>query len=388
MRSSLGVLPALAAGALLAAAAVPAAASPVSAVTRHAAAATPPAWQVVPVPSSVVSPAELDDVSASGPANAWAVGAEAETGLGKGTPLILHWNGRAWSKVALSGVPAPGNLTAVSARSRSDAWVLGTDSAGTVLLRWHGRRWRTVSFPGEATATVTSVAAGPDGRAWLAGSQKDAAGNSEILVERWNGEAWHIVATGLGRGTLNKVRVSANGDVWAAGADANFLPLIAHEHRGAWTSFAGPSPNVTTVNDLLARSADDIWAGGFLSGPRAFTPTISHWNGMAWTTVTVPTGTISSVHSISPDRAGQPQWAGVDAGLNPPTTLYDFFDGTTWSSVPGATVFQGVFFAGTVTAHIPGTNATWAVGQSEVDHGQGIEPFGAIIEFNPGPPQA
>jgi hypothetical protein len=342
----------------------------------------------VRVPSSVVLPATLNDVSAAGLATAWAVGAEKETGVQRGTPLILRWNGRAWSKVALRGVPGPGSLNSVSVQSRSDAWALGKDKSGTVLLHWNGLRWRTVGFPGRATATMSSVAAAPHGIAWLVGSRKNAAGASKILVERWNGVAWHIVATGLGQGKLTKVRVSANGDVWAAGADANFLPLIAHEHRGAWTSFPGPSPNVTTVNDLLARSADDIWAGGFLSGPRAFTPTISHWNGMAWTTVTVPTGTISSVHSISPDRAGQPQWAGVDAGLNPPTTLYDFFDGTTWSSAPGATAFQGVFFAGTVTAHIPGTNATWAVGQSEVDHGQGIEPFGAIIEFNPGPPQA
>ena len=372
---------------MLAAAAVPAAASPVSAVTRHAAAATPPAWQVVPVPSSVVSPASLQDVAASGPADAWAVGADAETGFQKGTPLILHWNGRAWSKVALSGVPAPGNLTAVSARSRSDAWVLGTDNSGTVLLRWHGRRWRTVTFPGEATATVTSVAAGPDGRAWLAGSQKDAAGNSEILVEQWNGEAWHIVATGLGQGTLNRVRVSANGDVWAAGADANFFPLIAHEHRGAWTSFPGPSPNATRVNDLLARSADDVWAVGFLSNPRAFAPTISHWNGSTWTTVFVPTGVISQNLSISPDRSGQPQWVGAEAGLNPSATLYAHFDGTAWSSVQGATALSGVFDASTVTAHIPHTDATWAVGQSVI-FSAGLVPGSAIIEFNPGPPQA
>jgi hypothetical protein len=87
---------------------------------------------------------------------------------------------------------------------------------------------------------MTSVAAAPDGRAWLVGSRKNAAGNSQILVEPWNGAAWHVVATGLGQGMLRKVRVSANGDVWAAGADANFFPLIAHEHRGAWMSLPGP----------------------------------------------------------------------------------------------------------------------------------------------------
>lgn len=38
-------------------------------------------------------PATLNDVSASGMLNAWAVGAEQETSLDAGVPLILHWNG-------------------------------------------------------------------------------------------------------------------------------------------------------------------------------------------------------------------------------------------------------------------------------------------------------
>jgi len=383
MRAGLGVAAGLAAGVALIAAAVPAAAA-----APGAAAASPPAWRVVRVPSSVVSPAELADVSASGPANAWAVGAEAETGLSLGTPLILHWNGRAWSKVGLRGVPGPGRLSAVSAGSRSDAWVLGTDKFGTVLLHWNGRRWHMVGFPGQATAAMNGVAAAPGGSAWLAGSRKDAAGNDEILVERWNGAAWRIVATRLGRGVINKVRVSANGDVWAAGASPASSPLIAHEHRGAWTSFPGPEPNSIELRDVLARSARDVWTGGFRSGGALLQPVISHWNGRTWTSVIVPTGVFGGVLSISPDRAGLPQWAGTDSGVNGPTTLYDFFNGRAWSSVPGATALAGIFDAATVTAHIPFTNGTWGVGGSVVDHGQGIQPFRAIIEFNPGPPPA
>jgi hypothetical protein len=383
MRSKLSVSAGLAAGVALIAAAVPAAAA-----APDAAAASPPAWRVVRVPSSVVLPADLADVSASGPANAWAVGEEAETGISRGTPLILRWNGRAWAKVRLRGLPGPGGLFAVSARSRSDAWVLGTDKSGTVLLHWNGRRWRTVGFPGQATATMNTVAAAPDGSAWLAGSRKDAAGNDEILVERWNGAAWHVVATGLGRGLIHKIRVSANGDVWAAAAAADTSSLIIHEHRGAWTSFPGPEMFSDQLTDVLARSARDVWTGGFRSGGTVLQPTIAHWNGRAWTSVIVPTGVFGGVMSISPDRAGRPQWAGTDSGINGPTTLYDFFNGRSWSSVPGATALPGIFDADTVTAHIPFTNATWGVGGSAVDNGQGIQPFRAIIEFNPGTPLA
>jgi hypothetical protein len=361
------------------AAAGPAVASPAG--TLRAAATTPPAWRAVPVPSSVVSPASLNDVSASGPASAWAVGADAETGFRQGTPLILHWNGTAWSKVTLPSVAGPGYLTSVSAGSRSSVWVLGTDKSGTVLLHWNGRRWRTVGFPGRATATVTSVAAAPHGRAWLVGARKNAAGASEILVERWNGVAWHVAATGLGQGTLAKVRVSASGDVWAAGADANGVTLIAHEHRGTWTSIPGPA--ITNVNDVLGVSTADVWTVGIIFSPRQYEPAISHWDGSTWTTVNVPANVITQDLSISPDISGQPQWAGAEAGINPSRTLYAYYDGTAWSSVPGATALSGVNDAGNVTAHIPGTEATWGVGESVLLTAQGLMPVGAIIEFNP-----
>ncbi len=336
------------------------------------------------MPKSVVSPASLNDVSASGPASAWAVGADAETGFRQGTPLILHWNGAAWSKVALPSVAGPGYLSSVSAGSRSSVWVLGTDKSGTVLLHWNGRRWRTVGFPGQATATVTSVAAAAHGRAWLVGSRKNGAGASEFLVERWHGEAWHVVPTGLGQGTLSRVRVSESGDVWAVGADANGVPLIAHDHHGTWTSIPGPA--VTNLNDVLGVSASNAWAVGIIFSPRQYEPAISHWDGSTWTTVNVPANVITQDLSISPDISGQPQWAGAEAGINPSRTLYAYYDGTAWSRVPGGTALSGVNDAGTVTAHIPGTDATWGVGESVLLTAKGLMPVGAIIEFNPGTP--
>jgi hypothetical protein len=384
MRASLRVVMTLTAGAVLAAA-VPVAAAQAAAATRPAAPARPPAWRVVRVPSSVVSPSELDDVSASGPADAWAVGAEAETGFEQGRPMILHWNGHAWSKVALRGVPGPGDLFSVSAGSRSNAWALGIGASGNLLLHWNGRRWRSVGFPGRAAGDAVDVAAAPGGAAWLVGARTDAAGNNTILVERWNGAAWHVVATGLGRGVLIAVRVSASGDVWAAGANGDDRPLIAHEHRGAWTSF--PGPNTQMVNDVLAVSARDVWAvGGFTTvTPIGGGAVIGHWNGRRWATVKLRSHIDLGASSISPGSSGRPQWAGLEdfAGGR---TAYAHYNGTAWSNVPGATVLPGnAFDAFTVTAHIPGTDATWGVGGSADDTGV---PIRAIIEFNPGTPPA
>jgi len=89
--------------------------------------------------------------------------------------------------------------------------------------------------------------------------------------------------------------------------------------------------------------------------------------------------------SISPGSSGRPQWAGLEVfagGRN----AYAHYNGTAWSNVPGATVLPGkAFVAFTVTAHIPGTDATWGVGGSADD---GAMPIRAIIEFNPGTPPA
>ena len=385
MRASLRVVMTLTAGAVLAAA-VPVAAAQAAAATRPAAPARPPVWRVVRVPSSVVSPSTLEDVSASGPADAWAVGSEAETGFEQGRPMILHWNGRAWSKVALRGVPGDGDLTSVSAGSRSDAWALGTGAVSDILLHWNGRQWRSVGFPGRFARDAVSVAAAPGGAAWLVGARTDAAGNDEILVERWNGAAWHVVATGLGRGVLVRVRVSANGDVWAAGTNGDYHPLIVHGHHGAWTSF--PGPDTQMVNDVLGVSARDVWAvGGFVTvTPISLGAVIGRWNGRRWATVNVRPDLDLLALSISPGRSGQPQWAGVEGVVGPSRTAYAHYNGTAWSIVPGATVVPGnAFEAFTVTAHIPGTDATWGVGGSADDAGM---PIRAIIEFNPGTPPA
>jgi hypothetical protein len=344
------------------------------------------------VPKSVVSPAGLADVSATGPADAWAVGAEAETDWRYGNPLILHWNGTAWSKVALRGVPGPGYLSSVSASSRSDAWVAGTDKNGAVLLHWNGRAWHAVSFPHQATAVGLDVAAAPHGIAWLVGEYKEAPGNFPYLLERWDGTAWHDVA-GLGQGGLTQARVSPSGDLWALGLDGygnNVVPLVAREHRGTWTALPQPV-GIASMNDVLGRSPNDVWLVGTNGGRFPFLPAVVvHWNGTAWTTAYAPPATTVSTLgylSISADNCGRPQWIGGMSGINPAATQYAYFNGTSWSIARGATRLSGLsenYDASTVVAHIPGTNATWGVGGLEFDGP--VTANKAIIEYNRGTP--
>jgi hypothetical protein len=66
-----------------------------------------------------------------------------------------------------------------------------------------------------------------------------------------------------------------------------------------------------------------------------------------------------------------------------PGSEISVYNGTTWSTVRGASEAPGsAFDVATITAHIPGTDATWAVGfygnSDATAAGRGI------IEFNPG----
>ncbi|MEU4426448.1 hypothetical protein AB0F81_37980 [Actinoplanes sp. NPDC024001] len=336
---------------------------PTAVTAGPAAAAEATDWQQVPLPASVTSPAMLRWVTATDPANAWAVGGEAVTGRTAGTPLILRWDGAAWTKSPLPALPWNGVLHSVAAASRLDAWAVGEDTTGrSRLLRWNGRQWREAPVPGSATVALRTVAAGPLGSAWLVGYDGD-----RPVVLRWDGSVWRPVPPPMETGRLAGVRVTWRG-VWVTGQDRGSgqdLGLVARRTATGWATVTTAAP-VSVINDVLVAGTGDLWAAGAadIRGPGGLSltqPWIGHWNGTAWdVTQRTPATTIEQNVSITPDRAGRPQWIGSIVGANPATTRYARFDGTAWTEVSGAPL-TGVFIAGTATAHIPGTNATWSV---------------------------
>jgi hypothetical protein len=84
-----------------------------------------------------------------------------------------------------------------------------------------------------------------------------------------------------------------------------------------------------------------------------------------------------------PYSAGQAQWVGVEEGNSGLlTTLYAYYNGTAWSNVDGATATPHSPASTTVTAHIPGTDATWAVGGLIASTTGSLTPGRALIEYN------
>ena len=144
-------------------------------------------------------------------------------------------------------------------------------------------------------------------------------------------------------------------------------------------------PGIGSVHDVLGVSGRDVWAvgGSITVTPITASTVIAHWNGRRWTRVHPPSPGLGFVaQSISPGRSGKPQWAGLLV-IGPYRTLYLYYNGTAWSTVPGASVAPAsAFDVGLVAAHIPGTDATWAVGGYGT--GEATTVGRGIIEYNPG----
>jgi hypothetical protein len=114
--------------------------------------------------------ASLVGVSATSARDVWAVGdvgvslaarlaltwrasrvagiAAARVSAAAATPLILHWNGKAWTRASVPMPAGGGELIGVRAASGRSAWAVGCTRTFTaarampLVLRWNGAAWR------------------------------------------------------------------------------------------------------------------------------------------------------------------------------------------------------------------------------------------------------
>ncbi|MFL6072076.1 MAG: hypothetical protein ACJ73S_01515 [Mycobacteriales bacterium] len=119
-------------------------------------------WQDVPLP--VTEDGRLASVSAVSATDAWAVGDH------DGHPLLLRWDGTAWTVAAQPLASADGRLDGVAAVSATQVWAVGGDGGDPVSLRWDGQAWTQVPVPAvNGTGGLHGVAGHPGGLAWVVG---------------------------------------------------------------------------------------------------------------------------------------------------------------------------------------------------------------------------
>jgi hypothetical protein len=246
-------------------------------------------WTAVPAPS-LGSPgtSELRGVAYSAANDGWAVGAYSSPATGWwNQPLILRWNGSAWSSVPAPAFGSTSELNAVAVISPNDVWAVGRaleNNWKTLILHWDGATWSRVPSPnlgsvGNALFGVGGLAAND---VWAVGSANN---GGSTLALHWNGTTWSLVPSpngtaraGINRNTLYSVSAFSGSDVWAVGVQASSsvggagqpiylgYALIEHWNGSAWSEVpAAALPGTGEDGELRGVAAvapNDVWAAG------------------------------------------------------------------------------------------------------------------------------
>lgn len=212
-------------------------------------------WHIqnAPVPDGVLAAGFTGLAPAGGPDDVWAVGTTEPGDFLTFLGLIEHWDGTAWRQVEPPAIDSDyWTLSDVVATGPGDVWAAGT--IGTpegrvrpLLLHYDGQSWTRVAAPaldGRYGGLTALAAVGP-GDVWAIGSTStgDAAQDHPLAVH-YDGRAWTPVDTGIAAGRLHAVSVGENGDVTVVGdvyADEFYRPTGAHLFRGRWAPLDLPA---------------------------------------------------------------------------------------------------------------------------------------------------
>jgi hypothetical protein len=252
------------------------------------------AWAAETLPSSLDGQeGQLLSINAVSANDVWAVGeTNVTTGSPVHVPLILHWNGTAWTRPPVPQIGNPGDdvlLEGVSGSSGRDAWAVG-DRIGTpqgtvpFILRWDGVRWTQARFRARGDSELASVSATGPNSAWAVGAIQVSDTSDQALILHWNGVSWRPVR-GLGSvgvadsvTSLTGVAASSRSSAFAVGVTGTVISpqtLMLRWNGNRWTPVATGNPGFSNVlGGVATTSPHDAWAvgtaGGEVDGNQAF----------------------------------------------------------------------------------------------------------------------
>jgi len=276
----------------------------------------------------------LEWVAASSATNVWSAGGGGEGGYEDGPPFVERWDGSSWKNVPL---PLAQDLIGqalgpTATLSVTDTWLLagsgGPERSGAVVLHWNGRQWTRVPLPAPMTAGgcdlgssglvyLGSILALQHDDVWFGGAITPDRSYYCPLLLHWDGKSLQIVpalsaprdGTLVGQapvfaGDNNGWGISALAavgphDLWAIGATTPGMDYFALHYDGR--NWHAVSVSLwLAVARMSAASTTDVWAVGesceALALPAArkqCPPSVNayHWDGKAWRAVTaIPAG--------------------------------------------------------------------------------------------------
>ena len=164
------------------------------------------AWSVVPVGvGSGLSSEYFAAVTSSSANDIWAVGKGNGIFTNQVFATIRHWDGSRWTEklchAASASNPPDGYegggpnayFTGVSAAANNDVWAVGVVGSGPMILHWDGQAWTEVTHPRAFpnAASLYAVTTSAQGSAWGVGieievSPSGAVSPSSTLIDRYS----------------------------------------------------------------------------------------------------------------------------------------------------------------------------------------------------------
>jgi hypothetical protein len=308
----------------------------------------------------------------------------------------------------------PGDLTAVSALSKTNAWAVGCasptfnacpSSGVDATYHWNGTSWRTVSITSQQGSTLLGVKAIASNNVWAVGTAHNA------QIAHYNGTSWKqltVPALPSALGTsyvLRSVGASSASNVWAVGFTNLARAVTLHYNGTSWKIVPTTTMTNTDLYGVVATSATNVWAVGSTTSTATGNSTalVLRWNGTAWKIIanTLPSfrtilwgvsavggqaWAVGATHATANDAlvlscsttACKRSTSGL--GLSNPGGFGEFFasaatsskdawavgarnvhwNGTTWKVTPLPAISQ--FLLGLVGAAATSTSNAWAVG--------------------------
>lgn len=210
-----------------------------------------------------------------------------------------------------------GGATDIEVVSRGDAWLVGWrgyDHYGSMSYRWDGSAWREVVVPapsgpsGRAWILMEASAVGHD-EVWSVGYRRAFPRSypAHPIAARWDGRSWRWVPAGLD-GVHGRLLGSAihprSGHPWAVGyLEGGFgrriHTLVVRWDGQAWHRVASPGfPGTESWFSDVVAVGGTMWAVGGV-GNRAL---LSRWDGHRWTVVKRSFDPLEAVDGVGPGR--------------------------------------------------------------------------------------
>ena len=210
----------------------------------------------------------------------WAFGFITTTGK----PYTVRYNGKSWSDA-----PSPGiYVTAASAASPTDIWVIGTKTGAAksawpmAVSHWNGTKWTTTVLPsvpvaGKNKGEPLSIVASSADDAWALGYRQGPGGsivpNEGMVLYHWNGATWSPVTFPYAESQAFTISPDGQGGIWLWNeVDPGHHDYLVHDtSAGHWSEVTVPRPagafsaQIGSIEPIPGTTS--LWASGIASVP-------------------------------------------------------------------------------------------------------------------------